>query len=196
MNKKSLFLVAVLCFFGLSVKAQDVFHKGDIVGNAQIGIGNYHGYGIGFPPTSVSVDFGAFDNIIKGENGSIGIGGYFGIANYRDKFVIDHGTTHEESSLRMCFGARGSFHYQFVDNLDTYAGFMMGLYINNHKCVYKDANGYTLLFNHPHNHNVQKFNFAHSLFIGARYYFSDSFGVSAEAGYGFTYLSAGITFKF
>lgn len=194
MNKRTLFLVAVLCFFGLSTKAQDVFHKGDIVGNVQIGVGNYHSYGIGFHPTSISLDFGAFDNIIKGENGSIGIGGYFGIANYRDKWVVND-VKYKETNLRMCFGVRGSFHYQFVDNLDTYAGFMMGLYTNNYNYVVKDTHGNNIIVDDKDYHK-ERVNFAHSMFIGARYYFSDAFGVSAEAGYGFTYLSAGITFKF
>jgi hypothetical protein len=32
-------------------------------------------------------------------------------------------------------------------------------------------------------------------FIGARYYFRDSFGVMGEAGYGLTYLTLGISLK-
>ena len=192
MMKKFLLLVAVFCFLGISVNAQDVFRKGDIVANAQIGIGTYSGYGIGFPPTSVSVDFGAFENLIKGNNGSIGIGGYIGFANYRNKSV-NNLITYKNRVMRMCFAARGSFHYQFVDNLDTYAGAMLGLYTYNSKHVVKDNNGNSVVTDEQHTSNA---GFAHSLFVGARYYFSDSFGVNAEAGYGFTNIAIGITFKF
>lgn len=190
MKKKLLLLVAAFCFLGMGLKAQEVFHKGDIVGNVQVGFGVYNGYGIGFPPTTLSVDVGAFDNLIKGENGSIGIGGFVGFANYRDKNVNDY-ITYKDVTMRMCFGARGTFHYQFVENLDTYAGAMFGVYTYNNKHVVKDANG-----NNADINKTSSVGFAHSVFAGARYYFSDSFGVSAEAGYGFTNISVGITFKF
>lgn len=192
MKKKFLLLVSVLCFLGISVNAQDVFRKGDIVANAQVGFGTYSGYGIGFPPTSVSVDFGAFDDLIQGKNGSIGIGGYVGFANYRNKNVNNF-ITHKNRVMRMCFAARGSFHYQFVDNLDTYAGAMLGLYTYDQKYVVEDNNGNSVNITERHTSNA---GFAHSLFVGARYYFSDSFGVNAEAGYGFTNIAIGITFKF
>jgi hypothetical protein len=72
------------------------------------------------------------------------------------------------------FGVKGAFHYPFVDNLDTYAGIITGYTIS-------DLSGYGLDW---------------GAFVGLRYYFSDSFGVNAEAGYGVTWLRAGITFKF
>ena len=191
MKKKFLLLVAVFAFLGMTAKAQDVFRKGDIVGNVQIGLGAYSNYTIGFPPTSLSVDVGAFDKLIKGENGSIGIGGYVGFGSYRHR-VVEMGVEHKHSVMRMCFGARGTFHYQFVGNLDTYAGVMLGAYTNNHKDVITQ-NDVDVTIREVRSSSV---NFASSVFAGVRYYFSDSFGVSAEAGYGLTYLSAGITFKF
>ena len=88
--KKLLLSLVAVCFLGLGAQAQEVFHKGDIVGNLQIGVGTYEGYGIGIPPTSISVDVGAFDNLIQGKNGSIGIGGYFGFGTYRDVYKVDN----------------------------------------------------------------------------------------------------------
>ena len=191
MKKLLLSLVAV-CFLGLGVQAQEVFHKGDIVGNLQIGVGTYEGYGIGIPPTSISVDVGAFDNLIQGKNGSIGIGGYFGFGTYRDVYKVDN-IRYKDRTIRTCIGARGTFHYQFVDNLDTYAGVMLGLYTYNHKHVVSADNN-SLVPDDPVRSSGA--GFAHSEFVGVRYYFNDSFGVGAEAGYGFTYISAGITLKF
>jgi hypothetical protein len=72
------------------------------------------------------------------------------------------------------FGVKGAFHYPFVDNLDTYAGILTGYTISDLASYGLDWGG----------------------FVGLRYYFSDSFGVNAEAGYGVTFLRAGISFKF
>lgn len=72
------------------------------------------------------------------------------------------------------FGVKGAFHYPFVDNLDTYAGILTGYTVSDLSYYGLDWGG----------------------FVGLRYYFSDSFGVNAEAGYGVTFLRAGISFKF
>ena len=72
------------------------------------------------------------------------------------------------------FGVKGAFHYPFVDNLDTYAGILTGYSVSDLASYGLDWGG----------------------FVGLRYYFSDSFGVNAEAGYGVTFLRAGVSFKF
>jgi hypothetical protein len=72
------------------------------------------------------------------------------------------------------FGVKGAFHYPFVDNLDTYAGIITGYSVSDLASYGLDWGG----------------------FVGIRYYFSNSFGVNAEAGYGVTWLRGGITFKF
>ena len=191
--KKLLLTLVAVCTLGLGAQAQEVFHKGDIVGNLQVGIGSYTGHGIGdigFPPTSISVDVGAFDNLINGENGSIGLGGYYGFGTFRNVWKEDY-IKYKNRTVRMCIGFRGTFHYQFVENLDTYLGVMFGLYTYNDKHIARAENNAVITDNRS-----ASAGFAHSEFAGVRYYFSDSFGVGAEAGYGFTYLSAGITFKF
>jgi hypothetical protein len=38
--------------------------------------------------------------------------------------------------------------------------------------------------------------FAWSFFVGGRYYFTDSFAVMAELGYGIAWLNIGVAFKF
>ena len=66
------------------------------------------------------------------------------------------------------FGVKGAFHYPFVDNLDTYAGIITGYTVSDLSYYGLDWGG----------------------FVGLRYYFSDSFGVNAEAGYGVTFLQS------
>lgn len=189
--KKFLFLMTVLCVLGTTAVAQDVFRKGNVVGNVQVGIGAYKNYGVGFP-ISASVDVGAFDRIINGENGSIGLGGYVGFASYNNT-IIENALVYDNSATSFVIGLRGTFHYQLVDNLDTYAGFMAGvnrLWTNN--SITSQLTG--IVVDDKTTYNSTRF--ASAFFVGARYYFTNSFGVVAEAGYGFANCSIGITFKF
>ena len=93
----------------------------------------------------------------------------------------------------MCFGVRGTFHYELNDKFDTYAGLMLGLYTYSYsyKDNYADYSDYYGYYNYNNNSS----NLAFSGFVGTRYYFSKSMALNAEVGYGFTYISAGITFK-
>jgi len=79
-----------------------------------------------------------------------------------------------DSYFNVHFGVKGAFHYPFADKLDTYAGIVTGYSISDLASYGLDWGG----------------------FVGLRYYFSDSFGVNAEAGYGVTWLRGGISFKF
>lgn len=174
--KRKCLLFAILCFLTLGIKAQDVFSKGAIAVNATVGIGSYSGYSIGIPPLAVSADVGVVDNLI-GENGSIGVGGYIGFATNSYSYYSN------ATLSRMCFGVRGTFHYEFDAKFDTYAGLMLGVY------TYRWNDDY--INSYIHNSSSMAF----SSFIGGRYYFSESMAINAEVGYGFTYISAGVTFK-
>ena len=69
---------------------------------------------------------------------------------------------------------------------------MLGLYTYSYKYSYNpDYYDYYHDYNVRNNHS----DLAFSSFIGARWYMSKNFGFNAEIGYGFTYLSAGLTFK-
>ena len=147
MRKFLLSLVAI-CFLGLGVQAQEM-SKGQLVGSARLGFG---GGGI---PIAVSADYGIVDHLINKKD-SISVGGQVGM------FVYNGG-------MSLSLAARGNFHYQFIDNLDTYAGLQVGLF----------RNGLGLGFD-----------------LGARYYFNDKFAVNLEfGGCGFTGASAGISMK-
>lgn len=189
---KKITLLFLLCFCGFVTMSQEVFYKGTIATNVSIGLGNnVSGFGLGFPPVSLAVDYGIVDNLIMGENGSIGIGGYFGFAtNGKTYNYLDY--SYKARYTRMAFGVRGTFHYQFLDKLDTYAGLMLGLYTYNWKYDWSGNYHYDYYYS-PRNSNTS--DFAFSAFVGSRYYFNDNWGINAEVGYGFTYLSAGITYR-
>lgn len=192
---KKITLLFLLSICGFATMAQEVFYKGTIATNVSIGLGNNaSGFGMGFPPVSLAVDYGIVDNLIMGENGSIGIGGYFGFATNGERYDL-FGYSYKARYTRMAFGVRGTFHYQFLDKLDTYAGLMLGLYTYSWKYDYSGSYDPYDYYYYGLNNNSNSSDFAFSAFVGARYYFNDNLGVNAEVGYGFTYLSAGITYR-
>lgn len=151
MRKFLLSLVAI-CFLGLGVQAQEM-SKGQLVGSARLGFG-----GGGFP-IAVSADYGIAGNLIN-SNDAISVGGQLGM------FIWNDGI---DSHIYVTVAARGNFHYQFVDNLDTYAGVQIGFFRNDLGLGFD---------------------------LGARYYFNDKFAVNLEfGGCGFTGASAGISMK-
>ena len=189
--KRKLMLIAAVLLLGLTnVKAQDLFSKGAIAVNASIGLGNYSGYNMGIPPLSVAADFGIIDNII-GDNGSVGVGGYVGFATNSYTYNYYSNYYYKATVTRMCFGVRGNFHYQLNDKLDTYAGLMLGLYTYSYS--YKD--NYNDDYYKNYYSNLNHSDIAFSAYVGTRYYFSRTMALNAEVGYGFTYISAGLTFK-
>ena len=172
--------------FSTSVNAQSVFSKGDNIVNAGLGLGNPHSPKIGdvfltneykwkiaVPPISASYETCIIDNLFN-DKSAIGVGGYLGFASYKRKITDSRYTS-------AIFGVRGAFHYQLVDNLDTYAGVMAGYRIGKYtNSTYKNDPG-----------------FASDTFLGARYYLMDNLGVFAEVGWGgIGYLQLGVTLKF
>lgn len=108
MKRKFLFLVAVLCFLGLgTAQAQSTMSKGQLVGSLKVGFSDY---GL---PLGIAADYGVVDGLING-NASISVGGEVGL-------YLSNEYTH------LSLAARGNFHYEFVQNLDTYLGLNLGL---------------------------------------------------------------------
>lgn len=136
MKKKFLFLVAVFCFLGLGVQAQSTMSKGQLVGSLKVGFSDY---GL---PLGISADYGVVSGFINGK-GAVSVGGEVGV------YISD---TYTHLSL----AARGNFHYEFVNNLDTYLGLNLGLVGRS---------------------------FALNGHLGARYYFG-KWGVGVEFGMG------------
>jgi len=189
--KKFLFskiLVVFLTLFGfnLGVSAQTgVFNKGDMAINAGVGIGAYinhnnpdYTFSMTIPPITGSFEYGILDQLIDGQ-ASIGIGGYAGYILFRgNSRSPNNGNGFNVGDF--VIGPRGLFHYQFVDKLDTYAGFMLGYDI--------------VSFSQPNGSSGSKF--CPAIFIGARYYIIDNIGFFGELGYGVSPLQLGLCYKF
>ena len=170
-------LVALAC--SLTASAQDVFVKGDKVFHAGLGFGSYlgeTGASSLTPPVLVSGEYGITDALLSNGKGYVGLGGYLAYSADEYKF-----SGYKYKCTNVIVGARGAFHYQFVDKLDTYAGVMLG---------------YNAASIDDKNLDLSYGGFTHSSFVGARYYFTDKIGAFGEIGYGIAALELGVAIKF
>jgi len=187
MSKKFItLLVLFTCGALIGLHAQNSFSKGDKIVNVGIGVGSYYGgdgYTSSIPPFTVSFEQGIIDGLLDGK-ASIGVGGY--LAYTANKWESTYGsTTFGYKYSYFILGARGVFHYQFVDKLDTYTGLMLGYNVVS-SSTFGDGMGGS---------SPTASGIGYSAFIGARYHFSDKFAAFAEIGYGISALELGISFK-
>lgn len=163
----SIFAVAV-ALFATSVQAQNgmpkitkpVFAKGDNVVSATIG----YGWGLSERVVWENAVASWFDGRM-----TVGVGA--AVANCT-RFWYDGDITDD-----LTVGAVVSFHYQFIDKLDTYIQSGLG---------FKSRFGYG-----------RGFGLDYTTSLGARWYFNDNFAVNGELGYtAGSYIMAGVTWKF
>jgi hypothetical protein len=188
MKRNIILKVFFVFLFALSfngvVNAQ-LFSKNDKVINLGIGVPTYlggNGYSTRLPLISGSFDYGLFDGLLDNK-ASIGVGGY--LSYTANRFEYTGGKGYDFSYL--IFGPRASFHYNPVDNLDTYGGLMLGYNIvgssvyGNADQSYKPVNGS---------------GFIPALYVGVRYFLTDNIAGFAEVGYGVSLIEVGLSFKF
>lgn len=185
MSKRILPLLMAV-FFVLSVDAQNTtFNEGDKVLNLGLGFGStlYTGryYTNKIPPVSASFEVGIKDELFD-ENSSLGVGGYLGYTGAKYDY---QGWGWKYSSV--IIGGRGLLHYQFIDDLDTYTGLMLGVNVVNSKSF-----GTGGLWD---SHSAAGTGLTYSWFLGGRYYFSDNLAGMLELGYGVAYINIGIALK-
>lgn len=184
------FAVIVLLAFPGTVMSQ-AFDMGDNVLSGMLGIGGH--YGIYSSYTTVTPGFGiSYEHGLQVEAGSgvIGVGGYVGYKSlgykkaYLGNYVYDYRWTY------IIVGARGAYHYDLfgVEELDTYGGLMFAANILSTEDKSTYPSGYDDLVTGNTYPSV-------TLFVGGRYYFTESIGGLMEIGYGISYLSFGLSFK-
>lgn len=155
-------------------KENTVFNKGDKVLNAGLGFGagfnrHYFGQTNRIPPIIASYEIGAKDELFD-KNSTLGIGAI-------GSFTRQWNNEYDYSYSYLFIGVKGSIHYQFVENLDTYGGLMLGLeFFGVNSSLSNEV--------------------AQSFLLGGRYYLTDKIGASLELGFGLTaYGSIGIAVK-
>jgi len=174
--------VVFLALFGFSSGAfaqEEVINQGNMIINAGIGAGNWitdnKGYSVTLFPIVGSFEYGLLD--LFDSRGAIGIGGYASYTFFGSKSIIAANSNVSDLIL----GPRAMFHYEFLENLDTYAGVMLGY----------DIKSYT----HP-DINLPGSQFYPGIFVGARYYITNNFGFWAEAGRNTAPIEVGVCYIF
>lgn len=182
-----------LAFIAPSQVDAQAFEQGNMGLNLGVGVGGYsYGYGgiAGVRPGfNASFDVGVKDI----GPGTLGIGAYFGYKSSRNTSRYLTNYAYDVRYTNMAIGLRGNYHWNEwhgVDNLDVYAGMMLGYDI----ATYKD--------NTVYNGTIYGSSFsaanrvAYAGYVGGRYLFTDIFGAYAELGFGFTVLNVGLTLVF
>lgn len=179
--KKS-YILGLVCFIGLSMGQINSFAQykvGDIILNPGVGLGYYYGTGsyasfaAGF---SVNAEFSCILD-------DIAIGPYLAVTRRSYDYVgYDYDYTFID------FGARGTYHFGRLlkvnnDQFDPYAGVFLGFVATSDN--YDGNNAYS-----AYDGRLQG-----GVYAGARYYFSDKFGVFGEVGVGMYPIFLGVTFK-
>ncbi len=165
------FLLLIVAALGcVTMASAQSFAKGDNVASVNIGLAGSYGQ-----PVSVTYEYGICN---LGNNMSIGIGALAG-------FGVDkeHVNGYKHSYSNLIFGARGAWHYTKVDNLDLFAGVTLGYDIVSAE-IGGNAKATTTS------------GFFQGYYVGARYYFTNSFGVNAEIGDGIGLINLGVSLKF
>lgn len=122
--------------------------------------------------------------------GRLGVGGGVGQSFYTSKWYNGSYESKERTSRTALF-ARCAYHFDFgIDKMDVYAGVGAATYIYSRTYTSEDP------FDTYYKSKGARVDGGPILFGGIRYYFTNSFGVYAEAGYGMSAFNGGLSFKF
>lgn len=182
----------VLFLISASVCNAQSFEKGTNVAAIGVGLGssilNYSGSSQ-TPAISLSFEHGSFD---AGDDGVISLGAYLGTKSYKYSFK-EGDYSYKQKWNYTIVGVRGAYHYTGLgnDKIDVYGGAMLSY--NILKYSYKDNSGNGGGYRATGSYGS---NAGFTAFIGGRYYFSDNIAAMAELGYGVSYLTLGLAFRF
>ena len=173
MKKFALFILALVAFQFSNAQVEE----GDIMISLGVGLSpsfySGSGYESSLPPLELTGEYRLNENI--------GVGAFLGYASaeYRQAgFGFDYNY--------ILGGVLGNYHFVNKENLDVYAGAKLG-YVS----ISSEAVGTAGLFTA----SSEASGLLYGGQVGARYWFSDKFGVNAEVGYGVALVKAGLTLK-
>ena len=139
--------------------------------------------------------------------GFLGIGAYLGYQHasyrynygysnyyYNGQFYNGTGYYYEHNWNYIMIAARSAYHWDVLNSekAEVYAGVLIGMRIQTYSYNSNDPTPYR------NNYELNESNIypAYSLFAGARWYFAPKFALFGEVGYGISYLTGGVSFKF
>lgn len=175
------------------------FTKGSNVLNLGVGMGGYYTYwGDGYAETPnfvVSYDNGTFGNVGPG---TISLGGLFSYKGISDDYIGGDGFDYHNTWSYWILGLRSAYHLNIpsAPKLDLYGGLMLGYYFLGHTFSTNNPN-----YTQPGNPGYVYYTATYpsyaalSMYVGARYYLSNTVGIWGELGYGYTTFALGVNFK-
>lgn len=174
--------IATLSFVSDTISAQS-FAKGDNVIGFGFGIGGNYGLTTSSQSPAIGIMYEKGMSWEAGP-GVIGLGGYLGYKSFKYKYDVFN-TFYQTKWSYTILGIRSAYHYEFTDHLDTYAGLMLAYNVVSVSDTY--PGGYA---------GASASGIDLSLYLGARYYFSNQWAGFAELGYGIATLHLGVAYKF
>lgn len=184
------------------------FDENSHILNLGIGFGGgnyysgYRGYGYSYkssPAFSLSYEQ-AYPK--KLGPGYLGIGAYLGYQSasstynyfYDDNNVKGYYYS-KHSWNNFMIAARGAYHFDILnfEKGEFYVGLLAGLRIQNYRYDSNNPDPYAYNFYRYNSGNVYP---TYSFFVGGRWYFANNVALFGELGYGISYATAGLSFKF
>jgi len=130
--------------------------------------------------------------------GYLGVGAYLGFQHeyydYDYSYAFSNSYFYHHKWNYYMVAARATYHWDVLNskNAEVYAGIIVGVRFQTENYETNDPNKN----NDPYNYTSSFAYPAYSVFAGARWYFAKSIGVFAEAGYGISYGTVGLSIKF
>jgi hypothetical protein len=156
-----------------------------ILVNAGLGLGPTGGYKRGVPPISVIADFKLPVNL------PITVGGIATLSTWKYSTGIPPLYSVDVTYTNFGIGARGMYHFNFLEKLDAYGGLTIGWVMQNSTVKTSGISSGS-----DSSYNGAPF-FLYGFSTGARYFFTDFIGAYFELGYsGLQYMNFGVTLKF
>ena len=192
---KKFFGALVIALLAIGANAQ-TFEKGSSIVSAQLGVGGGFGQRIAYEYSLM--------NLLDGK-AAIGVGGSlnnrFKTDSHKDKFG-KWKTVEDWFTVTV----NASFHYEFIDKLDTYVTLGIGGGVDAAKTKYKMSSDgkkeYKELYGEEPEVQSASASASQGIFgwvssLGARYYFNNNWAANAELGWtGAGYFAIGATYKF
>ena len=190
----SLLLISVLLIIiSPEIAKGQPFKVGDKDLNFSIGLGTpwilfNNNVRTQLPFITASLDLGLRDDLGPGV---LSIGGIVGATTYENK-IYDYVWLHDYGwkGTSLIGALRSTYHYKFIDALDTYGGIHLGLQFESWKEFGEIPNNYTEVYDTALRPVI-------NLFAGAKYHFSDNLFVLGELdlGYRFSLINVGLGLK-
>lgn len=184
--KNTLFAVAMLTLLSTASFAKSAYDPNAKIAQFGIGLGGLGGFygSSNLPVLSAGADFG-IDRMFSA-GGRIG----YTSSSFESPYFI--GVTRSLYRWKYTYitiAGRGSYHYPIENNkLDLYGGLDLGYNIVSAKYE-GDVTGRTFASSASGSYMF------FGVHVGGRYYFSETFAVFSELGYGFGILNVGISMK-